>query len=65
MILIFAIEYSSGWLIRNITGVVPWSYNGIFSVDHLIRLDYGPAWFAVGLIFERVHDFLDNRLIFP
>lgn len=65
MLLIFAIEYSAGWLIRGIVGVAPWYYSNPFSVDHLIRLDYGPTWFAVGLMFEKVHDFLDRINLFP
>ncbi|MDK2986766.1 MAG: hypothetical protein PWQ96_2410, partial [Clostridia bacterium] len=25
-----------------------------------IRLDYAPVWFTAGLLFEKLHDFLDN-----
>lgn len=63
MLLIFAIEYSTGWLIKYFVGVAPWTYSNSFAVDHLIRLDYAPGWFALGLMFERVHDFLDDRLL--
>lgn len=65
MILIFSIEYITGWIIRDIVGVVPWTYTNRYSVDNLIRLDYAPAWFFVGLMFEKLHDFLDNRLLLP
>ena len=53
---IFSIEYTSGWLLRELTGVCPWDYTGVrFSVGGLIRLDYAPAWFVLGLLFERLH----------
>lgn len=52
--LIFAIEFTSGMLFRLI-GIQAWYYGGTFSVLGVIRLDYTPAWFAVGLIFEKLH----------
>jgi uncharacterized membrane protein len=63
MTIIFAVEYSTGWLIRDIVGTAPWVYTNRFAIDNLIRLDYAPVWFVVGFLFERVHDFLDERLI--
>jgi len=62
-VVILAIEYSTGWLIRSIVGVAPWTYTNRLSIDRLIRLDYVPVWFAVGLLFEKMHDFLDERLL--
>ncbi len=51
-ILIFATEYFCGLVLTKI-GVCPWNYNGArFNINGLIRLDYAPAWFAAGLIFE-------------
>jgi len=56
MATIFAIEYGTGWTIMQITGECPWDYTGVrFSVQGLIRLDYAPAWFVLGLLFEQVH----------
>lgn len=58
-VLIFAMEFLSGWVFRNIIGVTPWDYSGNpFSIYGLIRLDFIPAWFAVGLLFEMLHDAL-------
>ena len=54
---IFALEFMSGGLLR-LFGIEAWRYTGGLSVMGLIRLDYAPVWFAVGLIFERVHDLL-------
>jgi uncharacterized membrane protein len=54
------VEYLSGWLIRRLTGTCPWDYSGRarWHVRGLIRLDYGPAWAALGLLLEPVHDSL-------
>ncbi len=63
-VLIFVIEYASGWALRRFTGRCPWDYAyARCSVHGLIRLDYLPLWFGFGLLLERVHDALE-RLAF-
>jgi uncharacterized membrane protein len=58
-VLIFVAEASSGLLVKGLTGVVPWDYTGTpLAVAGVIRLDYAPAWFVAGLLFERLHDWL-------
>ena len=60
----FAVEYIAGWLLRKAVGECPWDYSGTpFSVRGLIRLDYAPAWFALGLFFERLY--LRLLVLFP
>ena len=60
--IIFAIEYATGYILKITLGDCPWDYdkNGevIASVKGIIRLDFLPVWFCVGLIFERLHDFI-------
>lgn len=51
---IFAIEFLAGMLLR-FMGIQAWFYEGPAAVMGVIRLDYAPAWFAAGLLFERVH----------
>lgn len=64
MVLFFAVEYASGWLLRFLTGVSPWDYSHArWQIDGLIRLDYAPVWFGVGLLFEKVHDRLRRMKI--
>lgn len=59
--LIFLAEYSTGYLLQHFTGSCPWDYSGTpFSVNGLIRLDYAPAWFVAGLLFERLHDRIEK-----
>ena len=60
-LLIFTIEYSCGWLLRHLLGVCPWDYgHSLLSINGLIRLDFAPVWFCLGLIFEKVHDMIDK-----
>jgi uncharacterized membrane protein len=60
LLIIWGIEYTSGFIILNTIGIYPWHYKGPYAVDGLVRLDYAPAWFAAGLIFEYVHRTLDK-----
>ena len=58
-LVIFFIEYLAGWFLENTIDVCPWDYsNSKFAVKGYIRLDYAPAWFTAGLLFEYLHDFL-------
>lgn len=51
----FAIEYCSGWILRQAVGQAPWNYAGQFSnIDGLIRLDYAGGWAMTGLVCERI-----------
>ncbi|MCK4258934.1 MAG: hypothetical protein KAX49_08150 [Halanaerobiales bacterium] len=64
-VLIFLTEYITGWLLQRTIGVCPWDYSHIpFSLNGFIRLDYAPAWFIAGLLFERLHDVLKESMIF-
>jgi len=60
--IIFLIEYATGYILKLTIGGCPWNYDGdgeiIASVKGIIRLDFLPVWFCVGLIFERLHDFV-------
>ena len=56
-LLIFAIEFITGTFLK-FAGIQAWNYTGPAAIFGVIRLDYAPLWFAVGLIFERIHDLL-------
>lgn len=60
VVIIWGVEYSSGKLLLRVLDVYPWQYFGPFAVEGLVRLDYAPAWFVAGLIFERIHITLDK-----
>lgn len=54
MCCIFGAEYASGTFLQK-KERCPWDYqkNG-WNVNRVIRLDFAPAWFFLGLLFERV-----------
>jgi len=61
MILCFAAEYLTGWILLKTLGTIPWDYSqAIFNIHGLIRLDYAPVWFAAGLLYEKIHDYLER-----
>lgn len=61
---IWALEFCSGAVLRLLLGLSPWDYGRtIYSFYGLIRVDYAPAWFFLGFLFERCHDWL--RQILP
>ena len=55
-VLIFFGEFFSGSLLKKHKSC-PWDYSKAkYNYKGLIRLDYAPAWFISGLIFEKVLD---------
>ncbi len=60
-VIILVLEYITGWIIQGIVGTSPWDYSGAtYNIKGLIRLDYIPVWFVVGLIYEKLHDILHH-----
>ena len=54
MTMIFLTEYSTGALLRK-ADRCPWDYSHApLNIDGLIRLDYAPCWFALGLFYDRL-----------
>ena len=53
-ILIFTTEYITGiWLTRR--NLCPWNYSHArWNVHGVIRLDYAPGWFLLGLLYENM-----------
>lgn len=55
MTLIFSAEYFSGLLLTGLN-ICPWSYtNALLNIKGVIRLDYMPLWFSVGLLYENLY----------
>lgn len=54
-ICIFAVEYTTGMALRA-ANMCPWDYSSAkTSIQGVIRLDYAPVWFVVGMVFEFVY----------
>jgi uncharacterized membrane protein len=56
-ILIYIIEFTTGLTLKLLLGVCPWNYSNLpLSPLNIITFCYVPAWFAAGLLFEKIHD---------
>ena len=52
MVHIFFAEFVSGSILKKY-GLCPWDYSASpFNVNGVIRLDYAPLWFGLGLFYE-------------
>lgn len=58
---IFVVEYSTGWFLKELLGRCPWDYSSAtnYHLNGFIRFDYAPAWFVLGLLYEKGHQFVD------
>ncbi len=55
MLCIFLAEYVSGCILKKYSAC-PWDYSAcMYSVQGVIRLDYAPLWFIVGLVYEWIY----------
>lgn len=54
MIGIFTVEYTTGMYLKK-HGSCPWDYSSSpCHINGVIRLDYAPLWFLIGLFFEKI-----------
>lgn len=63
LFLIWGIEYVCGLILVNLLEVYPWHYTDVYAIHGLITLRFAPFWFAGGLLFEKIHHFLDSLQI--
>ncbi|WFA08821.1 hypothetical protein [Tissierella sp. Yu-01] len=66
MMLIYAVELITGGIIMLLIGKCPWDYTGIGnnSIGSIISFRFIPIWFILGLLLEKVHEFLDRTISF-
>lgn len=51
---IYTIEYTSGMFLKK-NNRCPWDYSkSKYHINGVVRLDYAPLWFLVGLIYEKI-----------
>ncbi|MBQ1688766.1 MAG: hypothetical protein II073_05760 [Lachnospiraceae bacterium] len=61
MCIIFFVEYCTGSFLRHFQ-IYPWQYtNTKYQIQGVIRLDYAPLWFSLGLCFEFVSNYLHQH----
>jgi uncharacterized membrane protein len=55
----YAVEFTTGWLLKQLTGKCPWDYSGKkYSFYGFVRWDYAPLWFGFCFMLEKLHDLL-------
>ncbi len=59
-IIIFVVEFISGFLLDQLTGSCPWEYKYGFHIMGYIQLEYLPAWMLFVFIIEKIYKFLDK-----
>ncbi len=65
VVLIYLIEFGSGWTLRKVLGRCPWEYGPVrFGIMGLVRMDYLPFWFAVALGFDQICDKIGQAITF-
>lgn len=63
VLFIYLAEFTSGWLLRKITGKCPWDYGAArFGIAGLVRIDYMPFWLLVAIFFDRFVDYISKVL---
>lgn len=60
---VYVIEFTSGLLLRAITGHCPWEYTTGWHIMGLIRLDYLPAWLFFCFMIEQLYIFINKRVV--
>jgi len=63
VVIVYAVEFISGWLLRCFTGNCPWHYTSGWNIMGLIRLDYFPAWLLFVWLTEQIYIFMNTRVI--
>ena len=63
VVLLYAVEFTSGYLLKLITGSCPWEYKTGWNVMGLIQLEFFPAWLVFVWMVERLYIFINNRVI--
>ena len=56
LLVLYAVEYGSGWILRQVLGRCPWDYGRArWAIHGLVRLDYLPAWALACIGFELMY----------
>jgi hypothetical protein len=63
VLIIFCAEASSGWLLKHLTGRIPWDYGqSKWTPMGLINLKYIPYWLILAMCFDSITAFLTKLL---
>ena len=59
---IYIVEFSTGFLLEQITGKCPWEYTTGWHIMGYIRLDYFPGWLIFAFIIEYLYLYIDKKI---
>jgi uncharacterized membrane protein len=59
-IVIFCVEFITGFLLDQLTGSCPWEYKHGYHVMGYIQLEYLPAWMLFVFMIEKIYKYLDK-----
>lgn len=62
VLIIYIVEFTTGFMLELVTGVCPWKYTEGLHLFGYVRLDYFPFWYIFGLLIVSVYEMLNNRL---
>ena len=57
-IVILVIEFISGYVIKLLTGKIPWHYRSRWAIGGFVRVDYLPFWMVAGMVIEFVYKYM-------
>jgi hypothetical protein len=63
VILLYTIEFISGYILKVATGSCPWEYKTGWHIMGLIQLEYVPAWAFFTWMVERLYVFINSKVI--
>jgi uncharacterized membrane protein len=59
---IYIVEFSTGFLLEQITGKCPWEYTSGWHIMGYIRLDYFPTWLVFAFIVESLYLYINEKI---
>ena len=60
---IYLVEFSTGFILEQLTGKCPWEYNTGWHIMGYIRIDYFLFWIAFAYIIEYLYLYIDKKMI--
>ena len=63
VVLLYIIEFTSGYLLKLLTGACPWEYKTGWNIMGLIQLEFIPEWLFFTWMVERLYIYINNRVV--